>query len=65
MWALLGEDNETVIGCYTPDVPYEIVEKECKEAGLKVIQMTLENSPAYVGGKYIDGKFYPPGEQNA
>lgn len=65
MWALLDKDNETVIGCYTPDIPYEVVEKECKESGLKVIQMTLENSPAYVGGKYKNGKFYKPEVKNA
>jgi len=65
MWALLGKDNTTVIGCYLPTVPKEIVEKESEEAGLQVILMTLENSPAYVNGKYIDGKFYPPEESNA
>ena len=62
MWALLDKDNETVIGCYTPDIPYETVVRESEEAGLQVVLMTLENSPAYIPGKYINGKFYKEGE---
>jgi hypothetical protein len=27
--------------------------------GKILIKMTLENSPAYLAGKYKDGKFYP------
>jgi len=60
MWALLDIDNKTVIGGFTPDMPYEQVLKEAR--GRTVIKMTLENSPAYVNGFYENGKFYPPVE---
>lgn len=58
MWAVLDYDKETVIGLYPPDVTEEVRNQDAN--GRKQILMTLENSPAYVGGKYIDGKFYPP-----
>ena len=58
MWAVLDLDNETVLGVIPPDK----TEQEAIElAGVySLIKMTLENSPAYSQGKYIDGKFYPP-----
>ncbi len=58
MWAVLAEDNKTVIACITPDHTVEDALKMVD--GKKIIHMTLENSPAYVNGEYIDGKFYPP-----
>jgi hypothetical protein len=60
MWAMLDKDNETVIACFPPDVPVNEMLKEAD--GRDLILMTLENSPAYVKGKYKDGKFYPPKE---
>jgi hypothetical protein len=62
MWAVLDYDNKTVIGLYTPDVSEEIRLKDAE--GRPQILMTLENSPAYINGTYVDGKFYPPKEGN-
>jgi hypothetical protein len=58
MYALLDTDNTTVIGFFTPDISYDKIIKEAN--GRTLIQMTLKNSPAYVKGTYVDGKFYPP-----
>lgn len=58
MWAVLGDDNKTVIGCITPDYTVEDALKMAN--GKKIIQMTLDNTPAYVNGTYENGKFYPP-----
>jgi hypothetical protein len=60
MYALLGSDNETVIGIFPPDVSDETVEKE--RGNLQVIKITLENSPCYLNGKYKDGIFHLPEE---
>ena len=58
MFALLGNDNKTVIGYFTPDIPYETVVKQAGDS--IVIKMTLENSPAGINWTYENGKFYPP-----
>jgi hypothetical protein len=56
MWALLDRDNETVIGCIPPTVTFD---KALSIAnGRTMIPMTVENSPAYMNGKYINGKFH-------
>jgi hypothetical protein len=56
MWAVLDEDNKTVIGCITPDKTEE--EAIALSQGNLIIKMTLENSPAYIGGTYDGNKFY-------
>ena len=56
MWAVLDYDEETVITCIPPDATAEEVNKWLD--GRTTILMTVENSPAYVGGKYKNGKFY-------
>jgi hypothetical protein len=56
MWAVLDYDNETVIGLYEPTIPEDVRSKDAQ--GRTQILMTLENSPAYVGGFYVNGKFY-------
>lgn len=61
MWAMLDTDNETVIACFPPTIPIDKVLEEA--AGRQVIQMTIENSPAYIKGKYKNGVFYPPEER--
>jgi pentose-5-phosphate-3-epimerase len=62
MWSILSkEDNETVIGVLAPNTPLEEVENVIKK-GFTLILMTIENSPGYINGKYIDGKFYPKEE---
>lgn len=54
MWAILDKDN-TVIGVFPPDVSEE---KRLKESdGKTLIEMTLENSPGWIGAKYVNGKF--------
>jgi hypothetical protein len=58
MFALLDTDNTTVIACFTPDIPYEKIIEEAN--GRVLIEMTVENSPAYIQGTYVNGKFYPP-----
>jgi hypothetical protein len=62
MYALLDTDNITVIACFPPDISEDKVLAEAN--GRTFIKMTLENSPAYIKGTYVDGKFYPPKEGN-
>jgi hypothetical protein len=57
MWAMLDKDNETVLCVFPPDV--DIKEMLSQSDGYRLIKMTIENSPAYLNGKYKDGKFYP------
>lgn len=54
MWAILDKDN-TVIGVFPPDVPEETRLKESD--GKTLVEMTLENSPGWIGAKYVNGKF--------
>lgn len=58
MWAMLDYDSNKVIAVYTPDIPYDAALKEAN--GRTLIKMTIENSPGYINGTYVDGKFYPP-----
>jgi hypothetical protein len=59
MWALLDNDGK-VLTAYPPDFNQEQMFKEAD--GRRLIEMTVENSPAYLNGIYKDGKFYPPKE---
>jgi hypothetical protein len=61
MWAMLKEDNKTVIAMFPPMVSYEDLLKESN--GKTLILMHLKNSPAWLMGSYIKGKFYKPGEE--
>ena len=54
MWAILDKDN-TVIGVFPPDVSEETRLKEAD--GRTLVEMTLKNSPGWIGAKYINGKF--------
>ena len=55
---MLDRDGETVLAVFPPSIN---VNKMIMEAdGRILIEMTPENSPAYLKGKYKDGKFYPP-----
>ena len=60
MWAIINKETKIVIGALMPDAPLEEVEKIKQDYDL--VAMTLENSPATIDYKYIDGKFYPPKE---
>ena len=56
MWAMLDRDNETVISCIPPTVNFN--KAVLIANGRTLIPLTIENSPAFMGGKYKDGKFY-------
>jgi len=58
MWAILDYDNKTVVDLVTPDKTLD--EAKIKANGRILIEMTVENSPAYIQGTYVNGKFYPP-----
>ena len=60
MYAVLDYNNKTVIGCYPPDIIFEKMIEDSN--GRTLIFMTIENSPAWINGTYINGKFYPPKE---
>jgi hypothetical protein len=55
MWAVLDTDNKTVIACAPPTLTYEEAVKEAN--GRILIEMTVENSPAWVGAIYENEKF--------
>ena len=59
---MLNYDNKTVIACFTPDIDINKEEIKKEIDGRTLIEMTLDNSPAYLNGIYEDGKFYPPKE---
>jgi hypothetical protein len=60
MYAVLHSDNKTVVDVIPPDKTIEEITKWAN--GRKLIEMTIENSPGYVGGIYENGKFYSPKE---
>ena len=57
---MLDLDNEKVISCFTPDVPFDTMIQEAN--GRTLIKMTLKNSPAGLNWAYKKGIFYPPKE---
>lgn len=62
MWAMLDYDAKTVVCCFTPDVDMTLDKVKQEIDSRTIIEMTFQNSPAYIGGTYQDGKFYPPKE---
>jgi len=52
MYAVV-KDNIVINSCFEPD-------KAKFESDNLLVEMTLENSPAYINGTYINNKFYPP-----
>lgn len=58
MWAILDKITQQVIGCLEPIATQEDINITLKTHDL--IKMTLENSPAYIGGYYSNGKFTDP-----
>lgn len=60
MWAVIEKETNTVLACIV-GIPYE--EAAEKSQGNELVEMTLENTPAYLMGKYINGKFYQPEEK--
>jgi len=61
MWAVVENKTNVVLACVA-GVPYEQAIEDTKNYDGFLVAMTLENSPAYVNGEYIDGKFYPPND---
>jgi hypothetical protein len=56
MWAILDKKTQIVLGVLTPDAPMQEIKKINKNYDL--ILMTLQNSPAKIGDKYENGRFY-------
>jgi hypothetical protein len=55
MWAAI---KNTVVEDYYIEIPYEEMLKDAEEKGYTdLVEMTLENSPAYLHGKW-DGKVF-------
>ena len=60
MFAMLDSDNKTVIAVFPPNISYDDMLKEAN--GRTLIEMTIKNSPGYIGGIYENEKFYPSKE---
>lgn len=61
MWAVV--DGDTVVGVYPPGS--DLVKMRAETEGLLLVEMTVDNSPAWLFGKYVNGKFYPAGDSDA
>lgn len=60
MWAAIK--NGIVEHCYA-DIPYKDMLKDAENKGYTdLVEMTVENSPAYLDGKWDGKKFYKVGE---
>ena len=60
MWAIIDKKSKQVIGYLEPIATQEAIDQTLETHDL--ILMTEKNSPAYVLGYYIDGKFTRPNE---
>jgi hypothetical protein len=58
MWALLNKEN--IVVNYLVGISEEEANEYCID-GMYLVEMTLENSPAYVGSFYDGVRFYEPG----
>jgi hypothetical protein len=56
MWAVIDKKTQVVVGAIMPDTSIDEVKNAEKE--FDIVKMTIENSPASVGDKYLDGKFH-------
>jgi hypothetical protein len=61
MWALIDNSTDIVLGCLV-GIPYEQAALEASKTDAYLVEMTIENTPAYIGNKYVDGKFLIPEE---
>jgi hypothetical protein len=57
MWALVENKTNIVLSCVA-GISYEQAIKETKDYDAFLVEMTLENSPAYVDGTWDGKKFY-------
>ena len=62
MWAILAEDNETVIDGIPPTYTEEEAQDFAKLHNVTIVKVTYENGPAYTRGKWNGSKFLPPVE---
>lgn len=58
MWAVIDKDN-IVIGCIV-EKSYEEASKIAEENQVKLVKMTVENSPAEINGFWDGKKFHEP-----
>lgn len=58
MWAILAQDERTVIGVVLPTATYD--EAVAENPNSTLIEMTADNSPAYMLGIWDGKRFYPP-----
>jgi hypothetical protein len=56
MWALIDNSTDIVLGCFV-GIAYEEAALEASKSGAYLVEMTIDNTPAYISGKYVDGKF--------
>jgi len=61
MWAMLDDDNKTVIAVFPPSISYNDLTTDAN--GKTLVLMHQDNSPGYLNGTYVKGKFYQPGEK--
>jgi hypothetical protein len=67
MWALVDKNTKVVIACIHNKRHSEghTYEEALKIAGNNIlVEMTLENSPAYINGTWDGKKFYEKKEEN-
>jgi hypothetical protein len=57
MWALVENKTNIVLACVA-GVPYEQALEDTKNYDGFLVEMTLENSPAYVNGTWDGNKFH-------
>ena len=58
MWAIIDRSSKQVLSILEPMATQEEIDKVLEKDDL--VLMTLDNSPAYIYGYYIDGKFTNP-----
>ena len=61
MWAMLDTDNKRVLAVFPPSISYDDLNNE--RDGKTLILMHENNSPGYLNGTYVKGKFYKPEEE--
>lgn len=55
---MLDDDNKTVLAAFPPLISYADLVNESQ--GKSLIYMHKDNSPAWLTGTYVKGKFYKP-----
>jgi hypothetical protein len=58
MWAILNKDNKVIGGVQPYYTEKEALQFMREIQGVRLIPMTIENSPAHIGNVYENGKFY-------